>query len=327
MKISVVIPVYNLEKYLGECLDSLIVQDFRDWEAVCVDDGSADASAGIMDAYAKRDGRIRVVKKGNGGVSSARNRGLEEAKGEYVWFVDGDDIVPQGALGEIARALDEARGPDFLMIRYSTFKDGGVAKGMTGGKKPEEFDLSSGDIGRFAFFARSLVACNGIFRREKYGSQRFRVYRNGEDSLWGFEALAGAGRVAFLDEELYAYRNRRGSARNTVDATQLANYFEVAGETIRIARERGLPEAYVKETERLAEALARGTCAWVAAQLGNGTRLWREGAERLLGRKIEESDARLYWRVVFPGWLKFTVLHLPGMMALWCRVKKLAGRG
>lgn len=97
-KISIVIPVYNSAKYLRECLDSIVSQGFADWEVVAVDDGSLDESPAILDEYAARDVRVKVIHKANGGVSAARNDGLDAASGEYVLFVDSDDWLSADAL-------------------------------------------------------------------------------------------------------------------------------------------------------------------------------------------------------------------------------------
>ena len=100
MLISVVVPIYNMEAYLAQCLDSLLAQRFTDFELLLVDDGSRDASPAICDRYADRDNRIRVIRKPNGGVSSARNAGIEAARGHYLLFVDPDDWVDEDFLSQ-----------------------------------------------------------------------------------------------------------------------------------------------------------------------------------------------------------------------------------
>lgn len=92
-KVSVVVPIYNVERFLPQCLDSIVSQSHKDLDIILVNDGPTDSSARIADDYAARDGRIRVIHKKNEGVSTARNAGIEAAKGEYVCFVDGDDYV------------------------------------------------------------------------------------------------------------------------------------------------------------------------------------------------------------------------------------------
>src|SRR5690606_22590995 len=97
-KVSVIIPVYNTENYLRECLDSILAQTFTDFEVLLINDGSTDSSGKICDEYAEKDSRIKVFHKENGGVSSARNLGLDNAKGEWICFVDSDDEILQDAL-------------------------------------------------------------------------------------------------------------------------------------------------------------------------------------------------------------------------------------
>ena len=92
-KVSVIVPVYNVEKLLQRCIDSILAQTFTDFELLLIDDGSKDKSGEICDEYAAKDSRIRVFHKQNGGVSTARNLGIDKAQGEWIYFVDSDDIV------------------------------------------------------------------------------------------------------------------------------------------------------------------------------------------------------------------------------------------
>lgn len=108
-KVSVIIPVYNVEKYLGECLDSVVGQTLRDIEIICVDDGSTDGSPAMLSAYAARDGRIRIITQRNSGQSAARNAGMDEARGEYVYFLDSDDWIASDALESCAAICDRDR--------------------------------------------------------------------------------------------------------------------------------------------------------------------------------------------------------------------------
>ena len=105
-RVSVIVPVYQVEAYLPRCLDSILAQTFDDFELILVDDGTKDGCPAIMQAYAKRDSRIRQIHKENGGLSSARNAGLEIARGEYIAFVDSDDYVAPQWLEETVRAAD-----------------------------------------------------------------------------------------------------------------------------------------------------------------------------------------------------------------------------
>ena len=98
MKISIVIPTYNSEKYIARCLDSVLAQEERDFEAIVVNDGSKDKTAVLVEEYVKKDKRIILINQENGGVSKARNTGLDRAQGEYIFFVDSDDWIPTYAL-------------------------------------------------------------------------------------------------------------------------------------------------------------------------------------------------------------------------------------
>lgn len=111
VKISVIVPVYNVEKELPRCIESLLTQTYSNFELLLINDGSSDGSPEIMERYAEKDPRIRTLHKKNGGVSSARNRGLEQAKGEYVCFVDADDVVASCYLEWLCRAIQESRLP------------------------------------------------------------------------------------------------------------------------------------------------------------------------------------------------------------------------
>lgn len=115
--LSIIIPVYNTEKYLRECLDSLLSQTFEDWEAICVDDGSTDSSGAILDEYANKDSRFRVVHKTNEGVSVARNVGLDIALGTYIGFADADDVVSADWLSSVSDTFDSSRA-DMVKTRY-----------------------------------------------------------------------------------------------------------------------------------------------------------------------------------------------------------------
>ena len=115
MKISVIVPVYNTAQFLPRCIESILSQSFTDFELLLIDDGSTDGSGKICDAYAEKDNRIRVFHKENGGVSSARNLGLDNARGEWVTFVDSDDYVSPVIL---EKCLESVNGYDMVVFNY-----------------------------------------------------------------------------------------------------------------------------------------------------------------------------------------------------------------
>ena len=106
MKISVIVPVYNTEKYLNRCIDSILAQTFTDFELLLIDDGSTDSSGKICDDYAAKDSRVKVLHKENGGVSRARNLGIDNAQGEYLSFIDSDDYIRPEMYEKLAKIID-----------------------------------------------------------------------------------------------------------------------------------------------------------------------------------------------------------------------------
>lgn len=125
MWLSVIIPAYNVEKYIGECLDSLVRQniDKEEYEVICVDDGSSDKTPEILDEYAKQYSNICVIHKENEGVSVARNVGIENAVGEYLWFVDSDDFIVHNIFKDI-KEFQKENMSDIMFVRPKAFKDG-----------------------------------------------------------------------------------------------------------------------------------------------------------------------------------------------------------
>ena len=123
MLFSVIVPIYNIEKYLCRCIDSVLAQSFDDYELILVDDGSPDNCPAICDEYAKKDARIKVIHKENGGLVSARQVGIKEAVGEYVFHLDGDDAICQGALESACEIINEHH-PDIVSFSYRRYLDG-----------------------------------------------------------------------------------------------------------------------------------------------------------------------------------------------------------
>ncbi|MGX8703570.1 MAG: glycosyltransferase family 2 protein [bacterium] len=123
-KVSVIVPAYNVEEYICRCIESLIAQTYGELDIIVVDDGSYDMTPKIVDAYAKKDGRIKVIHKENGGVSSARNRGLEKAGGEYVFFLDGDDVAEEDAVETLMNCMG-TQNCDLAACEYSRWDENG----------------------------------------------------------------------------------------------------------------------------------------------------------------------------------------------------------
>ena len=121
-KVSVIIPVYNVEQYLSRCLDSVISQNFNDMEIICINDGSKDASLRILEEYAGKDSRIVIIDKKNAGVSAARNDGIAAAKGEYLAFLDGDDFWEADCLAKIYQEAEHNHS-DIVIFAHNLWEN------------------------------------------------------------------------------------------------------------------------------------------------------------------------------------------------------------
>lgn len=206
MKYSVIVPVYNVESYISKCVDSILACDCHDFELLLVDDGSTDGSGLICDNYGQQDSRVRVFHKQNGGVSSARNLGLEHAGGEWIMFVDSDDWVSD-TFFDI-----EDTSADIIERPYSRIsEDGKVVSRYC----PSSHRIIEERDDLFDFFVneRINVLWNKVIRRSLIGTTRFNESVSiGEDFLLYLEILKHVKRYEFSEKGEYFYLHRTGSA-------------------------------------------------------------------------------------------------------------------
>ena len=128
--VSIIVPVYKVEKYIRECIESIVCQD-GEWELILVDDGSPDGCPAICDEYAAKDERVRVIHKENGGVSTARNKGLDAANGDWIWFVDGDDYIKENSIRRILSYINKCRDCDLIQMGMQYLTDGEYDKSVS----------------------------------------------------------------------------------------------------------------------------------------------------------------------------------------------------
>lgn len=207
---SVIVPVYKVEKYLSRCIDSVLSQTFTDFELLLIDDGSPDQSGQICDEYAKLDDRIRVFHKENGGVSSARNLGLDNAKGDWIAFVDADDWISEDFL-----QIDDHADADVIQKAYHTINEI-TDKVVMNPIKSYEFNKKE-DIYRFFVRKRKNALWNKIISRKIIQSARFDTnIAIGEDFLFFLSIIRNVNRYAFSSTGYYNYVVREGSAMQKV---------------------------------------------------------------------------------------------------------------
>lgn len=216
--ISVVVPVYNVERWLPACVDSLLCQDFTDFELILVDDGSPDGCGAICDEYAKKDERVRVIHRPNGGLSAARNSGIAEARGRYIAFVDSDDWVAPDYLSRMYQAA-EAQQADLVVCGVEDTPDSGERLAEPSLTCPEKEGLFTGRELIGCFFGPCstyyTVAWNKLYRAELWKELRYPEGMIHEDDAVAPQLYADCRRVVCLAEPLYFYRLREGSICRT----------------------------------------------------------------------------------------------------------------
>lgn len=250
--ISVIIPVYNAEKYLRRCLDSVVAQTYRNLEIICVDDGSVDESGKICDQYAVRDARIKVVHQENQGLSAARNRGLDLAEGEYIAFVDSDDYILEDMYKKMLDKLLNYN-VDLCMCQWQyEFSDGrqvvkreNIAPTIYGRKTSLEF-------ARFLYMGNyengvAVAAWNKLYRRALLDKIRFEG-RIHEDEAFSGRIMAKNISVYVMEEQFYVYAQNGDSLTNKPFSTNKFFFLDALAER----RELFKSDAFIcQETELL----------------------------------------------------------------------------
>lgn len=230
MLFSIIIPVYNVEKYLPACLNSVLGQSFRDWEAICVNDGSTDGSAIVLQDFAARDQRIKVVDQPNAGTATARNTGLRMAQGDYIFFLDSDDWLEADSLEILAGKL---HGEDILCFsgkRFfestGVFHPADVLPEKTYKRGMDYYNENALLRRDFAFvcvvlrvYNREFLMRNGLFFDDDI------TY---EDNLWVPITLCFAQAVTVIPDVLYIYRIREGSKMQEVSLKRKVDILKVA---------------------------------------------------------------------------------------------------
>ncbi len=249
--ISVIIPVYNVKKYIERCLDSVTAQTYKDLEIIIIDDGSTDGSGEICDTYAQNDDRIRLIHQSNRGQSYARNAALDIAAGDYIAFVDSDDLVhPQ--MYEILMNIQEETSADMVIadkytvseveydkFKFENFSDEYINKVKKTSYKGKEELFTQMD-------QRSLQLIsqwNRIYKKKVFHDVRFPVGKIHEEIFVVHKELWNCEKIIFADIKLYAYLQRSGSTMHlqAKEIEGILNGIEGYEERIEFFEERSLP--------------------------------------------------------------------------------------
>ncbi|MBR5561004.1 MAG: glycosyltransferase family 2 protein [Clostridia bacterium] len=228
-RVSVIVPVYQVEKYLARCVDSILAQTFTDFELILVNDGTKDGCPAIMQAYADKDARIRQVHKANGGLSSARNAGLDVAEGEYIAFVDSDDYIAPTLLEDAVLAADET-GAEQVLFNYQLVVDG-EEKGAYLDIADETIDLDALGLANYFYrywmpYKHGQEAWSKLYRRSVIEENSLRFAPNNEifaeDTLFSAMYLLHTRKIAALSKP-YVYYVQRGDSLMGLAKPRLAH--------------------------------------------------------------------------------------------------------
>lgn len=209
--ISIIVPVYNVEQYLSKCIDSLLVQTYKHFEVLLIDDGSPDNCPEICDCYAAQDARIKVFHKKNGGQSSARNLGLDHAKGEYIAFVDSDDYVSPFYLERLYQRITEDHA-DLSICGYQEIEQSALNHSKT--IMRNDGVVEQENVWRWeieGFYMLAVALWNKLFKAELWKELRFKEGKYAEDSFSFTQYMKQVKTASVIPEALYFYVQRGDS--------------------------------------------------------------------------------------------------------------------
>ena len=278
--VSIIIPVYKTEKYLRRCLNSIWTQDYIDLEIILVDDGSPDRSGELCDELAKLDNRIKVIHKTNGGLSSARNVGIEMAKGEYICFVDSDDYIEKDYISTLYKLMYKYNA-ELAKVDYieTTDDDYSVRQEVT-----QEVVFENEEIEEAYLKLRVDSACVFLYKKSLVGNTRFLEGKTSEDIPFNFEIFQKAKRMVYLPAKKYYYWHNPESISNGPLDPNMFNYLNFRRDIYEHYTDKGNDEL-IKKAESLYARAAMGLMARMALYG--------------ISDRLVESECKAYFRKTF----------------------------
>lgn len=298
--VSCIIPVYNTEKYLHRCIESVLTQTFTDWEMLLIDDGSTDASGSICDEYAVKDKRIRVFHKENGGISSARNLGLNYAQGEWIFFVDSDDSLPKTSLESLL-----SRSSDANIIAGGFFFVLGGDKIVETLKEPK---FISRDLDRKIPTAYMATVWGKLFKRKICPMFDERV-RFAEDTLFILSCVRETDRIKLVDDTVYTYNNNAFPDKYSMTADEYSSYLDIFGGVLNDC-ERIYGYTF-SETRQYLKKFFTARLLYGIFHI-NDFGLFKEEIRKIKKEDIvfDSSKKRLFFAALQGGFLSFVLMRL-----------------
>ena len=283
--ISIIVPVYNVEKYISRCIESVLCQTFTNFELILVDDGSPDNSVSICEKYMEKDARVSLIHKENGGLSSARNAGIDSAKGEYLLFVDGDDVIHPKTLEILYSNLKDSNA-QISIGNFCRFHNDSELSFQTGDENAQSSNSGIQVLEKLYDrndASRYVSACGKLIKRSFFENVRFPVGRLFEDEFTTYLLYYKAKKVLVVEMVLYYYYvNDEGITRNLT----LQKYFDeydAQWERILFYKEKDLKEIYRKA---LLAFLDSGQ--WTLVACRNKKEMFDENRGKLFEKRYKE---------------------------------------
>ena len=245
-KISIIMPVYNSEKYVSEAIDSVCNQSYSNWELLIVNDGSTDHTPKIINVYAKKDSRIKVFHKKNEGASMSRNFALSQIRGEYVTFIDSDDVYHIDRLKRMLQVFEQYMDCDIVFSRHKEFK-GKLSINDASGS--ENIEICDENILRKVFSdSRNHFMCNMMLKSEIAKKEKFAPIRFAEDFCYIRDCAWHCQKMAVIDEVLYFYRrdNENAMTSHFFSEKYVPDYMKLVDNVYSFCKKLKLQDTFYK---------------------------------------------------------------------------------
>ena len=263
-KISIIVPVYNTENQIRYCLDSILNQTYKNLEIIVVDDGTKDNAGIIAEEYSKKDDRIIVIHQENQGLSAARNAGLSVATGDYISFVDSDDVLKIDFYEYMIDVLKKEDYPEIVQASFLRIDEDNIenVENILEENEPEEEIKTMSNIEALEKlygadqleYVKFVVVWNKIYKKELYSSLRFPKGRNHEDEYTTYKAIYAAKRIAYSNRLVYGYiQTKKSIMRVGISQKRIDDTLEAYRQVYSYFKENNLPEIESKAKRRYLE--------------------------------------------------------------------------
>lgn len=251
--VSVIVPIYKVEKYLRSCVDSILQQTFSDIEIILVDDGSPDGCGAICEEYAQKDKRVRVIHKENGGLSDARNAGLDVCRGDYIVFVDSDDCIHPQMIEKLYQYCEKYEA-DLAICEFQEFQEGTQPdRKILRDEIPDVKIIEKTEI-MTQLKSRNLitvVAWNKLYKAPLFTSLRYKKGYLHEDEFLIHQILQKCNRIVYTNERLYYYLRREGSITGRISMKYIQDELKAYQERVEFLERNSYTEMKIETQKQI----------------------------------------------------------------------------